>query len=243
MKPIFLKDNRYNDAVPTATTTDPDFDVENITDERSFTFWKAADLTQQDIDVAGPGTADAIGIASHNLAGLDCEVYSSEDGGAWTLRHSFTPADNSVILQAFNTHTAAYGWRLRIPIATEAAYLAVLQIGARLSMPRFPVGDFTPERIKQHKETTKGKTGHRLGALIQYREVDIKATFKYIDPDWYHATLEPFIEANAGTQLFFGWDVTEWPKKVIYGELGEKLAPRYGKTPGVEVDIAINGKR
>ena len=69
--PIIFYDNIFTIATPTATTTDADsaFDVANINDYRTYTYWKSTSSATNYlyIDATAADDADTLAIVGHNL--------------------------------------------------------------------------------------------------------------------------------------------------------------------------------
>ena len=232
-KPILLYDNRFNDGTLTATDTASGYDVLNIKDLRTYTFWKAASAGTKHITVycGSSKSADALGIVGHNLFSANATVsveYSAT--GAWAGEElvalaGFTPSDDKAFLKIFTSQSARY-WRIKIVTASVAAYLAVLILGVKLTFERFLQAEFDPTPEKIESESKKSKTGNLLGSTVNFISRTIKASWKYLTPSWIDSTFKPAWD-NHLSQLkpfFWAWDITNHSNEIFFVKISDDFS-------------------
>lgn len=221
MNPIILNDNRFMDAIPTATGTAAGYDVLNIRDMRPYTWWRAAaaGTSYLTVDCGSAAAADCLAVIGHNLlsAGALISLETSLDNAAWTQRLApFTPTSNRAFLRPFVRVYARY-WRIKIVTAAVAPQLAVVMIGERIDFP-FPPDSFAPYSESVEVESTRSKTGNPLGEVVRYFPVDVKPVFSHVDRVWVEETYRPFREDYSRYRKFFfwAWDTDTYPDQVFF---------------------------
>lgn len=231
-KPILLYDNRFLDGTITATDTAADYDVNNIKDLRTYTFWKAASAGTKylTVDCGSGKSADSLGIIGHNLktASAVISVESSADNIAWTERLAgFTPADDRAVLKTFTAVSARY-WRMKIVTTTVAPQLAVVMLGQRLTFERYLQGPFDPAPEKIEGDSQRSKTGNLLGSVVYYHSMKISAGFKNVTPTWIRDTFKPAwdIHLSLLKPFFFAWDPESHSDEVFFVKVPENFELR-----------------
>lgn len=222
MNPIILYDNRFNDGAPTATDTAAGFSVLNIRDYRTYTFWRAASAGTKfiTIDCGSAKSADCLAIIGHNLrtANATVSVESSPDNVTWTVRLAgFTPSSDKAFLRIFTSASARY-WRIRIVTASIAPQLAVTMLGVMLTFPYPPDAPYVPYSEGIEVESSRGKTGHLLGNIINFKSINISARFSNLTRDWVMNNFKPFWDNHASdlNPFFYAWDIDVYPEMVFY---------------------------
>ncbi|MEW6115391.1 MAG: hypothetical protein AB1553_00620 [Nitrospirota bacterium] len=225
MNPIILYDNRFNDAIPTATDTAAGYDVLNIRDLRTYTFHKftGSGTKYYYINCGSGKTADCLAIISHNLgtAGATVSVESSATG-AWTGEQverlaGFVPTSDKALLKTFNSATAQF-WRVKIVTAAVAAQVGVLMLGTKLLFPYPPDTPYRPYSERIEANTSLSKTGNILGSTIRYYPIDVVAPFSNLTRTWVLDNFKPFW-INHGRKLnpfFYAWDLDVYPDDVLF---------------------------
>jgi hypothetical protein len=237
MNPMILYDNRFLDGVPTATDTADGFNVLNIMDLKTFTWWKApsAGIKYLSVDCGAQKAADSLGVIGHDLSsvGAQISVESSDNGSDWTERlPAFNPSSDKAFLQLFTGATARH-WRLRINSPTFAPSVAIVLLGMRMSFP-FPVdAPFAP--IKEQVETVgkKSKGGHLLAHHVKYKPFTISARLSYPERTWVDSVFLPFW-LDYGSELhpfLWAWDLDVYPEDVRF----VRFEPGYSYSPQVSI--------
>lgn len=223
--PLILYKNIFS-AITTATdTASGDFSPANITDYRTYTFWKAASTGTKylTVDNGADVAADTICIIGHNLglAGATVSVESSATG-AWAGEEierlaGFVPADDYAVCKIFTQATARY-WRVKIISATTIPQIAIINLGARMDFPVYPNVPFTPVTEKVKATVQRSKGGHLLGVSTYYSEMMIKAKFTYPPMSFIDGDFQDFWRDHGRELRPFFWvpNLTEWPSKVYF---------------------------
>ncbi len=223
--PLILAENVFLLGTPTATDTETGYDVLNIHDYRTYTFWKAASAGTKyiTIDCGTPVTVDALGIMGHNLytADADVSIESSDDNVSWSERlAAFTPASDKAMMKIFSAASARY-WRIKIVTASVAAQLSVAFLGQRFEFPRYVTASFDPCPEAISAVTSRSKTGNLLGSILDVIMSTITAQFTKLTESWANNTFRPFWDEYLSqlTPFFWAWEITNHPTEVYYGKI------------------------
>jgi hypothetical protein len=229
-KPIILFDNRFDDGMPSATDTASGYYAANIRDLRTYTWhqFAAAGTKYYTIDCGEAKAADCLGIRGHNLgtAAASVSVESSANNLDWTERlAAFNPANDRAILKTFTSASARY-WRVKIVTADTAAQCAVLMLGTRLTMEKWPSGNFDPAQEKPVSSSRLSQQGHLLGVLIDYVEIEIAARFQRLSPTWIETYFRPAWDNHIhyGRPFFWAWDITNHPSEICYARIADNYS-------------------
>jgi len=224
-KPIILYDNRFEDGTPTATDTETGYDVANITDLRTYTFWKAASSGTKYITVncASAKSADALGIVGHNLytASATISVESSPDNSEWTERLAgFVPPSDRALLKRFTSVSAQY-WRVKIVTASVQAKIAVIILGVRVTMEKYPLAPFDPMPQSIVAQQGISDEGNLLGVTIEFIDIQIQAQFSNLTPSWVTNTFVPAWDVHLSLckPFFWAWDVENHATEVYFVQI------------------------
>lgn len=241
-KSIILYDNRFDDGLPAATDTASGYDVLNIRDWRTYTFWRAASFGTKyiTVDCGTAKSADALGLISHNLGAAAATVsVESSATGAWAGEQverlaGFVPSNDLAIFKAFTSASARY-WRIKIVTASVAAQIAIVILGARLTMEKYVQGEFAPDPEKIEGESTRSRgAGHLLGSVVRHHSRNIKASFRNITPSWFSATFKPAWDAHISLfkPFFWIWDMTNHADQIylVKAPDGFELSAAYDPT-------------
>ncbi len=221
-RPHILFDNRLDDGVPTATTTDADtqYNVLNLKDWRSYTFWKASTTATHhiSIDALVAKTANSVAIIAHDLftQGATVAVEWSDNGTAWSVAMApIVVPSNKAFFRKFTPSTHRY-WRLVITGMTAPAFIGILVIGERLTMEQYIEGQYNPdaETLKLHDAVSDD--GQLLGTIQSHTNKDYKANFRAISTAWINATFKPAwdLHISKGKPFFWIWNITDYPDDV-----------------------------
>ena len=226
-KPIILYENRFEDGTPAATDTASGYYAANIRDLRTYTWhqFAAAGTKYYTVDCGEAKSADCLGIRGHNLgtAAASVSVESSDNGSDWTGRlAAFEPLNDRAILKTFTSASARY-WRVKIVTAATAAKAAVLMLGVRLTMEKWPYGEFDPAPESPLSSSKYSQQGHLLGVLLDYVEIAITAKFQRLTPAWVETYFRPAWDGHihAGRPFFWAWDITNHPSEVYLVQIAD----------------------
>ncbi len=220
--PIILYDNRFIDGTPVATDTAPGYDVLNIRDFRTYTWWKAASAGTKyitvDCGIAKP--ADCLAVIGHNLytANATVSVESSPDNTTWTERLAgFTPPSDKAFLKVFTSASERF-WRLKIVTTSMPPQIAVAMLGVRLTFPYPPDTPYIPYSESVEMDVSRGKTGSILGSVIKFKSIEINARFSNLPRSWVMNNIMPFWDGHASAlkPFFYAWDIDNYPEMVFF---------------------------
>jgi len=222
--PLILYDNRFLDAVPTATNTDTGYNVNNVTDLRPFTFWQEASVGTRyiTVDCGSAKAADTLAICGHNLYTANATVsleYSTDNFAANTEEAvaGFVPTSDKALVKTFASVTKQY-WRLKIVTAATKAKIAVLCVGARLDFTRYPSGNFDPCPEKLNAIAARSKAGYMIGATLKNIGIAISVNFKSLTTTFIENTFRPAWTAHLSLckPFFWAWDITNHATEVYF---------------------------
>lgn len=194
--PKFLYDNIMNTSTATlsASTSLTGYEVANITDWRTHTYWigSSASTHTITIDMGTLSNADAIGICGHNLYSLGATVIVSKstDGTSWVPLLTYAATADDVIFSTF-AHSTASQYRLTInkpATQTEAPRIAVCAIGTALEFPHPPSAGASPINQTAVIKSNRSQTGILLGNVVKYHPVSLRMDFGFIGTTFYRTT-------------------------------------------------------
>lgn len=235
MTPIILYLNLLTGATLTATGTESGYDVENILDQKTFTFWKAAAHGTNNLtaDFGSAVAADTIGICGHNLYTVGATIYVeySTDNSNWSEAAHVTPANNKALMLTFTAATKRY-WRLRIVNSSGAPMIAVFYLGSKVAFeyPANTPQNIVDEGINAVEEMSKG--GNFLGAVVNYKEGVLERTWIDFTRSWLVSYMDPFWDNHASQKknFFYADDLSYASNICFYG----RVPNDYRYTPAVE---------
>lgn len=238
--PMILYDNRFEDATPTATDTASGYDVNNLTDLRTYTFWKAASAGTKyiTVDCGAPASADGVGIIGHNLktaaATLSVEYSSDNFVADVNVALSGPLGSDGALLVGFTTQSSRY-WRLKIITASVAAKIGVVLIGKIFIFERIMrAAGFDPFPQKIIAQSSKGKEGHLLGSVIRYVEIEIKPQWQALTTNWLNNSFRPAWDDHLSQlkPFFWSWESGEHPSEVYFVRIPDDFKLRMPLIPG-----------
>jgi hypothetical protein len=222
-KPIILYDNRFLDAIPTATDTETGYSVSNITDLRPFTFWQADSPGTKYITVncAGAKSADCLGIVGHNFFTASATVsVESSATGAWAGEEvvrlaGFTVTTDKAVLKTFTTASAQY-WRIKVVTGSVAAKMAICVLGVRLDMEKQVQQTFDPCPEKLNATSARSKAGYMIGSTLKNISFEIQANFSNLTDSWLRGAFTTAWVAHLSLckPFFWVWNPTTYPADV-----------------------------
>jgi hypothetical protein len=184
--PFILWDNILAHGTLTASTSLSGYEVDNIADMRTHTFWSASGASTYTITVDLSSStslpANAVGLAAHNLHSIGSTLFVeySSDGSSWVTSKSFSATADVPYITTYTEATAQY-WRLRINCpATATPIIGVLSIGTALNFPRCPVVGTAPPSQGVKAVSNHSQSGILLGNVIKYHPEECRLNFSYI---------------------------------------------------------------
>jgi hypothetical protein len=204
-----------------ADTADSNNPASNLANPATFLGWEANDTTAQYLTIT-PGSADDIdyvGIATHNLSTAQIAVsIEGDDGSGYAeLVAPVIPANDGPLLFRFTAQSLS-GLRVKLASGDAAASIAVVYAGKLLVLSRKLYQGFTPIPFGRTSKVTNGRSesGQFLGRIVTGRSVASKVPLSLLDPDWYRANLDPFLDAGKDLPFFFAWRPDDYPAEVGY---------------------------
>jgi len=226
--PAFFADSALDTATVTSLpTADTDFPVTALFDDRPFELYKNGTTDTEVIiksDAGGGNTDDVdyLAIYAHDLFdpasdGNGAVIWFlewSDDDAAWTEISTDTATDNKIIIRAFATTETHRYFRLRLTRAgTFIVSIGQVQWGERVEMPHGVQIGFDPEAEMTERNTTRSKTGNRLGAVFIFSDrlfpVNIPLVTDVFLRDETTGGFKDFWDnhANEGSPFFSWWNI------------------------------------
>jgi hypothetical protein len=197
-----------------------------------------------------PDDVDYLAVAAHNFgtaqATLTVEAVAAEPGSPadWIeIVGPMIPADDGPILFRW-TPTSYYGVRLKISasgVNTVTPQCAVLYVGSLLMLQRRIYVGHSP--INYHRRSSianhRSVNGAFLGRIVLSERNLTTVTMTHLTPDWFRASLWPFIQSAVETPFFFAWRPGTYPLEVGYAWLTDDPAPNNAMSNGM-MSISLN---
>lgn len=221
MTASILFDNRFLDNTPVASSTASGFDARNITDLKSFTYWKSASGASHTIvvDCGSAKSADTVAILNHNLLSIGGSFsveYSTDNFATNTVAMAtFYPDSNNLIYRQFTSATARY-WR--ISISGLGAFVAVATLGVRFTFDTEIQGEFSPgvETIKADHSMTR--YGDALASTSMARMMSASLTWGFMLDASFRSTFKAAWDAHIGLcrPFFIATDYANNPRDIYF---------------------------
>lgn len=218
-EPIIGSHNIVTSTTLSATSSQTNYPVINLTNPNTSVLWKSDVLTAQYLTVLcdGAGTVDYLAVARHNFGSegieLSIEGRTTSGGSFTTLVSAATPDDDEPIMFKFAPNNY-YEVRLKMAASSEKPQAAVLYCGLSLTMERGIWVGHTPipHARRQNKVGGWAESGDFLGGpniIGEYRETSAK--FMHLGPDWYRTYMDPFLDEAQEEPFFFFWRPDAYP--------------------------------
>jgi hypothetical protein len=243
-KPIIGWHNLVTVSNVVADEEDADFPATNLANPQTFSLWKSGSTAAHvlTITLSGEHEVDYVGIARHNLGSGLCTVsvwaITGDIGAVYeeVLAEQYLGGDGPAMLVFEGDHYVGVEVRLT-PDAVEPQ-AAVLYVGHTLTLQRGIQPGHVPIPYGRTLEVLNGRSmsGEFLGSVITSQSLASQANVGLLDPDWYRANFQPFLDAHV--PFFFAWSPETYPDEVGYAWLTADPQPRVSTTTG-EVDVSI----
>ncbi len=226
--PLILHENRLDDAAPVASTTAAGYDVLNLRDFRPYTLWKPTALPATvTVDCGSAKAADYAAVYNHTLGTCGCtlEIRGSTDNfsasNVLVASQAFTDDLPRVI--PFSSVSYRY-WRLRITGGATMPEIAIAAIGLKLEMPQEMMEPFGVRSRELHGAVNRSQSGHPLGNLALWREVELELAWNFLSRSFVRDTFLAAWEVHLEKEPFlFAWEPTTYPKEVWLLSAASKL--------------------
>lgn len=243
--PTILYENMISTASTfSATSTATGYDIDNLLDWRTHTFWKANSTVPANFYVTfSAGVApNAMGIAGHNLNGRSWTLVAAPatDETSYVIVSTGVIGTTGAYLTTYTPATNYTKWNLAISSGV-APQIAILCIGRAMEFPTPPAYGFIPYQHKTEVQTNRSNGGVMLGANIKYHSFEINASFPYLPTTFFwdstggNATWMNFY-ANHGRMMkpfFWGFSLDTYPNMNALVKLTDDYSPplsMYGLT-------------
>ena len=218
-KPAILHDNRFADGAPVASDTAAgNFDVANLTDWLSFTWWKPASMpATATVDAGAAKSVNYWAVWGHDLGsqGATIELRKSNDNFAVNdvLVDSYTPPDDEPFAR-YVTTADEQSWRIRVTGAS-APSLAIVAAGSLFEFPEYLEQDFDPVGREPHGRFNRSVKGQALGRETDFEAWSQQLYFRRVTRSWVRNSFLPAWQAHLrGSPFIFAWDRTTYPDEI-----------------------------
>jgi hypothetical protein len=233
--------------VITADGTDGDLAANDYTFQR----WACGTLPADWTMVAAANfEMDTVFIAAHNLgttgSTLTIETASTL-GGAFTLRATIVPTDDSTIAVMLNNGGTPYSVReLRIGVtgASTDAMIGIIRAGKALQMTQAVFAGVKPIGLSRAVETRHAisETGQWLGRTIQRQASMSQMDWAHLDDAWYKANFHPFALSLPQTPFGLVQNPLRMPESVAWCWTDAAPVPEYmGLRNLMQVSLPVTG--
>lgn len=210
-KPVILYDNRLDDGVPTASSTAAGYSELNLTDWRTYTYWMPSGAAPQyvTVDCGVAKSADSLGIIGHDLYTRNAQISieASNDNFAsdiTTVLAPFTPASDKVIFKTFAAVSKRY-WRLKLGSFTAAPFIAILDIGSRMTFEKLLAGGYDPQGEEIRSSSERSTQGQLLGSVISHIRRRFAPGWGRLSNAFINQTFLPAWDAHISKMKPFFW--------------------------------------
>lgn len=137
--------------------------------------------------------------------------------------HTETSAPGALADIPSSVAVSARYWRVKIVTASVAAEIAVCMLGERITFPYPPDGPYVPASSSVEADTTKGKTGIRLGSVVRFKPYKISPRWSNLARAWVESYFLPFWDDYASNldSFFYAWDLDAYPSDVRFVSVPE----------------------
>lgn len=231
----------------TATGTNGDLAANDFTYQR----WACGDLPATWTLVADANfNLDTVFVAAHNLGTTGCTLTvetASTLGGAFTLRATVVPTNDSAIAVMLNNAGTPYSVReLRIGVTGSSgeAQIGIIRAGEALQMTQAVFGGVRPIGLSRAVETRHAisETGQWLARAVQRQASVTEMTWTHLESAWYRATFHPFALSLPQTPFGLIQNAQRMPESVAWCWTDTTPAPdNMGIRDLMQVSLPITG--
>jgi hypothetical protein len=219
----------------------------------TYEFWAPTALPATwTVDLGAGRDLDYVGLV-HTLGSAGCAVLVETSDGSqagspleqvWTTFASeISPGSDDPLLFLDDSVTARY-LRLTITGGSTMPTIAVVYAGEVLAMPRPLWAGHAPMNLARETLLTRNlsRGGQFLGqSFVRHGQVGA-AAWRHLEPDWYRASFDPFVEAARQYPFFFAWRPADYPLEVAYAWALADIRPsNMGVRDFVQVGFDLHG--
>ena len=190
---------------------------------------------------------DFVALAAHNLGthngGTTIDVsYATTIGGSLISLFTWAPTDNSAIMNLITPVVAA---EIILSFNTVTGLeLGVIYAGLVLEMPHGIYGGHAPILLngKTKYQSTMSDSGQFLGRNIVRQGIETSFSWRHLDPAWYRANFNPFVQSARVTPFFLKWRPDTY-EDTAFGYTTNDIAPvnMSGGSRLIEVSFNMRG--
>jgi len=219
MNPVILYERIFTAAEITADQEASGFPDDQLANLQPYKRWKGTSSANQLItfNLGAAASADAFGIAGHNLGTIGADVIMQYwNGSTWVNAATlYQPTSDISIFRLFTTQTSDQ-WRLSLTSMSGTPEIGVIRLGDRLTMEKPLSGTWDPNHQRTEFSSNISKGGNLLQNEVRFRETVQRAEFRRLTDTWYRATFLPAWNAHLyrADPFFFAWDYDRFPDEV-----------------------------
>ena len=186
-----------------------------------------------------------VALAAHTLGthlggGESISVsYATTIGGSLISLVTWSPTDNSAIMSLITPVVAA---EIILTYSTGAGMeLGVVYAGNALEMPHGIYGGHAPISLssKTKYQSTMSDSGQFLGRNITRQGIETNFSWRHLDPAWYRATFNPFVQSARVTPFFLKWRPDTY-EDTAFGYTTKDIAPTNMSGGSRLLDVSFN---
>lgn len=235
----------------TSSSAAADYDAENISDWRPFTWWKptATGDSWVRVSFASSRVSNYFAVASHSLATSGSTIklqYSTDGGSVWLDATSAnTGASDRVIVETFDDITAA-DWRIYVSNPTAIAAIGVVSFGEKLELPYQQEVGFAPPTLSRDAEyrTNESATGLFIGRSIERTGYPGEISVTNIPHAWIRTDWEPFVDHAELRPFFVSWNEADFPSEAVFAWTDGRIDPaKYSSPLRMAISLRFNSIR
>lgn len=198
--------HRYDGSV-SASSAAAGFPASAAKSMNTYEFWKPDTIPAWwKIDLGSAKPVDYCGIAVHDWVSNDVTIQYSVNNSDWTSINSAADIpDSAPLLFLFPTVTARY-WRVYAE-GSRIGVVAHIRFGKIMPMMRPFFAGHTPVTLSRQTviQPNVSERGQFLGRSAIRSGVQTSAEWSHLDPNWYRANFDPFVQAARTDTFFFAW--------------------------------------
>jgi sugar lactone lactonase YvrE len=162
---------------------------------------------------------------------------------AWdAITNEIMPADDTAIIHYFDTTSYQY-YRLQlVPDATEPQ-IAHIKLGVALILPQKIYVGHRPITLNRRTDLVNNtsENGQFLGRIKIRGYLSTQVSMTHIMPDFYRASVDPFVLHAETGAFFFAWRPITYPTEVGYGWIDADISPE-NQSPNGMMEFSFNMK-
>lgn len=241
--PKILYENRFKDATPVASTTAAGFNVLNVRDWRTFTWWKpTAAPSTITVDCVTPKSAD-YGLVYGEPGTYEIRGSTDNFSASNVLLGTITITTTGFRWVSFTSASYRY-WRLNSTTGTPSVGIA--SIGVALEVPAYFDEGFDMRGREAQGQYNISQDGHPLGSVIEFQLW--KDTLKFTTVDglngwtWERNNWEPAWNSHLmHTPWVLIWDPTGYTTEIILLQSEGKYDAPHKSGGFVNISIPVSG--